>query len=246
MRIKRINVITNYLREEINTFADTYTFRDDCRIEREKHRDAVIVHHYRPDGNKNEEITTFDNGDYYKVRYDYDDEGGLMGTVTTNKYGEVIAKSYYDWIKPQRVVSIETQLFRGNDIVRGFETKYYRKDGQIRFERGLERFTKYDYDDNGHLVQITDSYCIEVEEELVWLSEVRVFNEDGLLIRDTDEIGRTGTFEYEYDDNGNWIRMKGRIDSGSVSVVSIREIEYASGEGICTSMFDCDNLLMYR
>jgi len=226
MKIKSVNYY--YLTEDGHKEERfvTYRFNEDCQVEKVEYDDHSVEYHYLPDGNKYEEITTYDNGDVYKVRYDYDDEGGLIGTVKTDKYGGIVAKSEYDWIKPYRVVKVKNYQFFGDVFELSMETKYYRKDGKVQFCRGLECFTKYEYDNNGHLTQIEDSYCVDVEGEHIWLSEFRIFNENGLLTRYTDETGKTSTLDYDYDEYGNWIRLERRIDNCPVSMVSIREIEY--------------------
>lgn len=190
----------------------TCWFNNGCQLEKEEHHDHLVEYHYLPDGNKYEEITTYNNGDTYRVRYDYDDEGGLIGTVKTDKYGGIVAKSEYDWIKPYRVAHIKNYQYQGDAIELSQETWYYRKDGQLRFKRGLERFTKYDYDDNGHLIKEIESYCVDSGEELIWLTKYWVYNEDGLTVEYSDELENVYTMEHEYDKDGNWIRMKERID----------------------------------
>ena len=109
----------------------TYRINDSGQVEKIEYHDHFIEYRFLPDGNMYEEVTIYDNGDIFKISYDYDDEGGLIGTEETNKYGEIVAKSYYNWTKPNRVVSIETVSYQDN--LRWFETQYYRKDGQLSF-----------------------------------------------------------------------------------------------------------------
>ena len=85
----------------------TYRINDSGQVEKVEYHDHFIEYHFLPDGRIYEEITIYDNGDIYKVRYDYDDEGGLIGTVMTDKYGGIVFKSDYNWIKPYRVVQIK-------------------------------------------------------------------------------------------------------------------------------------------
>ena len=187
----------------------TYRINDSGQVEKVEYYDHLIEYHFLPDGNIYEEITIYDNGDIFKIYYDYDEEGGLLGTVETNKYGEIVAKSYYNWTKSNRVVSIETVSYQEN--LRWFETQYYRKDGQLRFKRGLERFTKYEYDDSGHLVKEVESYRVDSGEGLIWLTHYWIYNEDGLTVEYSDEFGNVYKMEYEYEKDGNWIRMEGHV-----------------------------------
>lgn len=189
----------------------TYRLNDSGQVEKVEYHDLFIEYRYLPDGNKYEEITTYDNGDIYKVRYDYDEEGGLIGTVMTDKYGGIVSKSDYNWIKPYRVVEIKNYEYLSDVIETSQETCYYRKDGQLKFKRGLERFTKYEYDDNGLLIKEIESYRVDSGEGLIWLSHYWIYNEDGLTIEYYDELGNVYTMEYEYEKDGNWIRMEGRI-----------------------------------
>ena len=190
----------------------TYRINDSGQVEKVEYHDHFIEYHFLPDGRIYEEITIYDNGDIYKVRYDYDDEGGLIGTVMTDKYGGIVFKSDYNWIKPYRVVQIKDYEYRGAVIETSQETNYYRRDGQLKFKRGLERFTKYEYDDDGHLIKEIESYCVDLGEELIWLTKSWIYNEDGLIVEYSDELGNVSTMKYEYEKDGNWIRMEGRID----------------------------------
>lgn len=192
----------------------TYRINDSGQVERIEYHDHFVEYRFLPDGNMYEEIAIYDNGDIFKVSYDYDDEGGLIGTVETNKYGEIVAKSYYNWTKPNRVVSIETISYIEN--LRWFETQYYRKDGQLSFKRGLERFTKYEYDDSGHLIKEIEFYRVDSGEGLIWLSHYWIYNEGGHTVEYSDELGNVCTMGYEYDKDGNWIRMEARVDEGLV------------------------------
>lgn len=211
MKIKSVNYY--YLTEDGHKEERfvTYRFNEECQLEKEEYNDYSVEYHYLPDGNKCEKITTYDNGDTYRVRYDYDDEGGLLGTVKTDKYGGIVAKSEYDWIKPYRVAQIKNYQYQGDAIELSQETWYYRKDGQLRFKRGLERFTKYEYDDNGHLIKDIESYCVDSGEELIWLTKSWIYNEDGLIVGYSDELGNVHTMEYENDKDGNLVHMKGRV-----------------------------------
>lgn len=190
----------------------TYRVNDTGQVEKVEYHDHFVEYRFLPDGRIYEEITIYDNGDIFKISYDYDDEGGLLGTVETNKYGEIVAKSYYNWTKPDRVVSIETVSYIEN--LRWFETQYYRKDGQLSFKRGLECFTKYEYDDNGHLIKEIESYRVDSGEGLIWLTHYWIYNEDGLTVEYSDEFGNVYTMEYEYNKDCNWIRMEARADDG--------------------------------
>ncbi len=190
----------------------TCWFNNGCQLEREEHPDHLVEYHYLPDGNKYEEITTYNNGDTYRVRYDYDDEGGLIGTVKVDKYGGIVAKSEYDWIKPYRVAQIKNYQYQGDAIELSQETYYYRKDGQLKFKRGLERFTKYEYDDNGLLIKEIESYCVDSGEDLIWLTKYWVYNKDGLIVEYTDELGNVSTMKYEYEKDGDWPLMEARAD----------------------------------
>ena len=235
MKIKSIKVITIYQGEEGEPGIDIYRFNDDCQLEREEHPGSVSEHYYLPEGVEYETLTRIKEGDSFRVCFDYDDEGSLVSETKKDKYGSVVNKVYYDWIKPGRVCSI-CQVYKTLDasyLDHYCWREYYDRAGRLVFTRGYGWYETREYG-VGHLRLTKIGFDLEGEHKPD-RDMILSYNDDGLFIGSVCEDGKVGTANYEFDRYGNWIKMEGSIDGGPVSVIKEREIEYTSG------IWDCDN-----
>ena len=231
MRIKSIHVLSYLSGQENKPVCESFWFNNDCLLEKENHPGYSICHYYLPNGAEYEQITSNKEGEYSKLRFDYDDSGDLIGSVETDKHGAIISRTFYDWIKPNRVVSVESIEYNGSEVAKYSHRKYHRKDGQVSYIRGRDYIILSEYDDKGHLRIDRAAFGIKYREKPEW-TVVDKYNEDGLLVEHTNSDGMTGTMQYEFDELGNWIRMEGRIDGGPVSMIMTREIEYSPGDWV--------------
>ena len=224
MKVKRITV-HEYIGD--NPPAESiFLFNDDCQLIQEILPSKEVHHRYQPNGKEFEELTYLPDGSIRRTRFEYDDEGDYVGEVCMDDDGRIIYKRADDWMKPGRVVSSES-VWDDNSIF-SFR-RYLRKDEQLAFVRGYGFFSTFEYDQEGNL--LCEKLVCEADDENnpAWYS-IRRFNKDGLLIGETDKDGVSSTREYEYDKYGNWIRVEGRIEDGSVSMIAVREIEYVAGK----------------
>ena len=202
----------------------TFLFNEDCQLIVEVHDGRHIEHRYLPDGNEYERIVT-DGETSTRTRYEYDDEGDLLGEVETDKEGNLLSKTTYNWIKPGRVESVESIEYKGDNPSRTFSRTYYLKDGRHRFTRGDGHCLISEYDERGKLRCEKAGFNLDKGSDIHW-ANINKYNDDGLIIERIDEDGTPATIEYQYDEHLNWIRAEGRINAGPVSMVMERKIEY--------------------
>ena len=226
MRIKSIKVLSHFPLQEDEPILETYYFNDDCQLVLEERKNESVEHRYLLDGNEYEKVTRM-NGETIIHRYEYDDEGDLIGEVEFYEDGTLRSKTTYNWIKPERVVDVEIVEYEGKTQSISKSRWYYRKDGRHRFTRGDGSCMTSEYDDSGHFLGGKVGIDIGDGTNTHWAIIDR-YNEDGLLIEHSCD-GIKGTMTYEYDEYGNWVRMEGRIMDGPVSIVLERIIDYAPG-----------------
>lgn len=63
--------------------------------------------------------------------------------------------------------------------------------------------------------------------------QIRKYTEGGLLLEKIEADGETGRLDYDFDQYGNWVRMRGQIDGEPISIIKERVIEYAPGIWDC-------------
>lgn len=160
------------------------------------------------------------DGKVLLCRYEYDDEGNIIREELTDVEGNHICYGYYNWIKPDRVLSYERI---GDNCPQIPYRKYNRKDGKPAFIQAKDFFVQYEYDGEGNQICEKVGRVPIGKKEPEWYS-IHRYNKEGLAVGYTNEEGINCSMEYEYDKNGNWIRMEGRIENGPVSKVVIREI----------------------
>lgn len=136
MRIKSIKVTTSYPTEKIDPTVDIYRFNDDCQLVYEEHPGSVVEHYYLPDGNEYETIERSIDRDVLKTVYDYDDDGDLVADHEIDKYGSILSRTYYDWIKPGRVLSTCIIINNCDGGEPFCWREYYDREGHIVFTRG--------------------------------------------------------------------------------------------------------------
>lgn len=235
MRIKSMKVITSYPGEDKDPVIEFYRFNDDCWLEHEEHPGEVTNHYYLPEGNEYEALRRDEDGNICKVCYDFDDDGGLVGEVKKDKYGSIINKVFYDWIKPGRVCSVSCIDYNPDGSLQSHVgwREYYDRDGRLVFTRGNGWFENQEYG-AGNLRLTRIGFDNEGKHDPD-KDMVLTYNDDGLLIGFIDGDGIVGNMKYEFDAYGNWIRMEVRHNNGPVYVIKERELEYTSG------IWDCNN-----
>lgn len=205
----------------------SFLFNDECQLITEDHEGKHIEHRYLPDGNEYERIVS-NNGTSIKTRFEYDDEGDLLEEVETDEVGNLLSITAHNWIKPERVESVETIEYEEGKQSLSFSRSYYLKDGRHRFTRSDDYCLVSEYDEHGTLRCEKAGFDLGNGQDTRWANTNR-YNDDGLIIEHIDADGTPATLEYQYDEYGNWIRAEGRINGGPVSMVMERKIEYIPG-----------------
>lgn len=205
----------------------SFLFNDECQLIIEDREGKHIEHRYLPDGNEYERIV-IDNGTSTKTRFEYDDEGDLLEEVETDEVGNLLSKTAHNWIKPERVESVETIEYEEGKQSHSFSRSYYLKDGRHRFTRSDDYCLVSEYDEHGTLRCEKAGFDLGNGQDTRW-ANINRYNDDGLIIEHIDEDGTPATLEYQYDEYENWIRAEGRINGGPVSMVMERIIEYIPG-----------------
>ena len=225
MKIKRITI--HQVIGDHPPKISTFLFNEECQLITEDHEGKHIEHRYLPDGNEYERIVT--NGETStRTRFEYDDEGDLLGEVEMDKEGNLLSKISNNWIKSGRVESIESIDYKGDKPSRTFSRTYYLKDGRHRFTRGDGYCLVSEYDERGRLLCEKAGFDLDKGSGIHW-ANINRYNDDGLIIEHIDEDGTPATIEYQYDEHRNWIRAEGRINGGPVSMAMERTIEYIPG-----------------
>ena len=205
----------------------SFLFNDECQLIIEDREGKHIEHRYLPDGNEYERIV-IDNGTSIKTRFEYDDEGDLLEEVETDEVGNLLSKTAHNWIKPERVESVETIEYEEGKQSFSFSRSYYLKDGRHRFTRSDDYCLVSEYDEHGTLRCEKAGFDLGNGQDTRW-ANINRYNDDGLIIEHIDADGTPATLEYQYDKYGNWIRAEGRINGGPLSMVMERKIEYIPG-----------------
>ena len=205
----------------------SFLFNDECQLIIEDREGKQIEHRYLPDGNEYERIVS-DNGTSIKTKFEYDDEGDLLEEVETDEVGNLLSKTAHNWIKPERVESVETIEYEEGKQSLSFSRSYYQQDGRHRFTRGDDYCLVSEYDEHGALRCEKAGFDLGNGQNTRW-ANINRYNDDGLIIEHIDADGTPATLEYQYDEYGNWIRAEGRINGGPVSMVMERIIEYIPG-----------------
>lgn len=234
MRIKSIKITTSYPTEKIDPTVDLYLFNEDCQLVCEEHTGLVVEHHYLPDGNEYETIKRSADRDASRTVYDYDDDGDLLADYEKDKYGSILSRTYYDWIKPGRVRSTCVVFYKSDG---SYEEpfcwrEYFDREGHIVFTRGYGWSEIRKIGAKGHLL-LSEVSLYSDKNPTAPPTVVRKYSEDGLLMEQIEADGEIGRMMYDFDQYGNWIRMTGRIDGEPISIIKERVIEYAPGIWDC-------------
>ena len=220
-----------------NLNLDTYTIYD-------KNEKVIETGQYEIDGSL-----------YEKTLYERNENGDVLKAIKKNSLNETKSYWIYEYNSKKKMVSVKTfdsenkvtniqsneYDENGNNIEMSLKTsenengwKYvykYNSDNkkieQFRYkpDGSLKDNRKYSYDKNGNLnieIKIDPNGSI-----LKFVSEYDKMNNITIQnwFNEKEEQTHQTSFEYVYDENGNWITKK-RSSNGELSMVWEREIEY--------------------
>jgi len=157
-----------------------------------------------------------DNGNMIEVTY-YDNDSVFTGKQV-NKYDKNnnLTEYYYQNSKG-KVTNRDTYKYFKNGKIK--EEHRYKSDGTLRDRR------TYEYDDNGN--EIIDKAYKADGSIMIYKSEYDKMNNiiENYWINEKGEQTHQTSFEYVYDENGNWI-TKRRSSNGVLGMIWERKIEY--------------------
>jgi hypothetical protein len=157
-----------------------------------------------------------DNGNMIEVTY-YDNDSVFTGKQV-NKYDKNnnLTEYYYQNSKG-KVTNRDTYKHFKNGKIK--EEHRYKSDGTLRDRR------TYEYDDNGN--EIIDKAYKADGSIMIYKSEYDKMNNiiENYWINEKGEQTHQTSFEYVYDENGNWI-TKRRSSNGVLGMIWERKIEY--------------------
>ncbi|MEL4897465.1 putative Ig domain-containing protein [Crocosphaera sp. Alani8] len=162
-------------------------------------------------------LKTVTDADNHQTIYVYDGVSNLIETTFSN--GVIETRDYDDL---NRLIKLENKL--GEQVISGYEYTLDKVGHRLKVEEADGRIVEYDYDDLYRLIEetITDSsdtvndgrvisYTYDaVGNRLTKIDSVEgtityVYNANDWLLTETQENGEVK--EYEYDDNGNTIKV---------------------------------------
>ena len=146
------------------------------------------------------------------IKHTYNEDGELLKMIMSAEFNWSIVEDYY--YSKSKLDSTTETMKNGDEV--SYRTRIYGDD--------IEIVKGYDVETNGNKVLRVIVYLKKDEsgndiEEL--LDE---FNNNGIKIKST-----TKKYEYNYDENGNWIQQR-QIEEGVLKSTTNRTIVYKGGE----------------
>lgn len=212
LKVKNVNVI-HYNQKGQETQNDTldkegnisYSWiniynENDVLIEKKNNSSSRYIMEYNEKGQKISERFSYNGNEENKREFKYDSQNNLILEIFTNGAAQV--KTYYDYDANNNL--IKKSLKQANGVC---TTESHFKNGLLiqinHFEPDFGRptgYTSYQYDEFNNAIKIS-----------------KYFGMSDML--------STEKYEYNYDENKNWIRQIKTKDSGWL-IITDREIEY--------------------
>ena len=185
----------------------------------------------------------------------YDEDGKLTKINKYDEYGDEIGRTVYTYNENKRVTKIvdydksgkvnytENNEWDGDKITKNqFINEYSKGNYNINEYKGNTIVKSVEYDKNGKPTGEYTEYENEKMKKIIKKDYTVIFtyNDKGLCTSIDNgqlfstnsyslEKGESYTYDYEYDDKGNWVRKIERKKNSQIATrIFVREIEYFS------------------